>query len=119
AADQNFQTRFFDQRDRWPDPNDMLYTFESSYDYNPAPHLEEIRAPLYAINSADDQVNPPELSILEREIKRVKRGRYILLPITDQTRGHGTHSLPAIWGNYLAELLKESEPGKPAHRPGR
>jgi len=61
-----------------------------------------------AINSADDQVNPPELGIAEKEIKRVKRGRFILLPITDQTRGHGTHSLPAVWKQYLAELLAAS-----------
>jgi homoserine O-acetyltransferase len=113
-ADQNFETRFLGDRSHWPDPNDMLYTFECSRDYNPAPHLEEIKAPLYAINSADDQVNPPELGILEREIKRVKQGRYILLPITDKTRGHGTHSLPAVWGNYLAELLKETQPATPA-----
>ena len=87
---------------------DMLYQFDSSTDYNPDPDLEKIQAPLFAINSADDQVNPPELGILEREIKRVKRGRYILLPITDQTRGHGTHSLPAIWKQYLEELLAAS-----------
>lgn len=109
-ADKAFEARFIEKRTPWPDPNDMLYTFECSRDYNPAPHLEEIKAPLYAVNSADDQVNPPELGILEREIKRVKRGRYILIPISDQTRGHGTHSLPAIWGSHLAELLKESEP---------
>ncbi len=109
-ADAAFETRFNGEaRGRWPDPNDMLYSYECSRDYNPQPHLEQIQAPLYAVNSADDQVNPPELGILEREIKRVKRGRYILLPITDATRGHGTHSLPAIWGNYLEELLKESE----------
>ncbi len=109
-ADAAFERRFNGSaRDRWPDPNDMLYQYECSRDYNPQPHLEQIQAPLYAVNSADDQVNPPELGILEREIKRVKRGRYILIPISDQTRGHGTHSLPAIWGNYLAELLKESE----------
>lgn len=89
------------------DPNDMIYYFDASRDYNPAPHLEKIIAPLFAVNSADDQVNPPELGILEREIKRVKRGRYILLPITDLTRGHGTHSLPAIWGKYLRELLEQ------------
>ena len=65
---------------------------------------------MFAINSADDQVNPPELGILEKEIKNVKKGRYILLPITDQTNGHGTHSIPAIWGAYLEELLKVSEP---------
>jgi homoserine O-acetyltransferase len=91
------------------DANDMLYYFDSSREYNPAPRLESIKAPLFAINSADDLINPPELGILEREIKRVKQGRYILLPITDQTRGHGTHSIPAIWQNYLKELLEISE----------
>jgi homoserine O-acetyltransferase/O-succinyltransferase len=107
-ADQAFERRFYGQG-RPTDANDMLYHYDCSRDYNPAPDLEKIKAPLYAVNSADDQVNPPELGILEREIKRVKRGRYILIPTSDQTRGHGTHSLPAIWGNYLAELLKESE----------
>lgn len=88
---------------------DMLYQYDCSRTYNPAPNLEKIRAPLTAINSADDQVNPPELGIVEREIKRVKRGKFVLLPITDQTRGHGTHSLPAIWKQYLVELLEESK----------
>jgi homoserine O-acetyltransferase/O-succinyltransferase len=87
----------------------MLYQYEASRDYNPGPKLETIKVPVFAVNSADDELNPPELGILEREIKRVKRGRYILIPTSDATRGHGTHSLPAIWGNYLAELLKESE----------
>ena len=87
------------------DANDAIYQFDSSRNYNPAPHLEKIKAPLYAINSADDQVNPPELGILEREIKRVRRGRAILIPISDRTAGHGTHSVPEIWGPYLAELL--------------
>jgi homoserine O-acetyltransferase len=70
--------------------------------------LSGIKAPLYAINSADDQVNPPELGIMETEIKKVPRGKYILLPITDETRGHGTHSIPRIWGKYLEELMKVS-----------
>jgi homoserine O-acetyltransferase/O-succinyltransferase len=103
------------QVQRWAstlDANDALYQFDASRDYNPLPHLGEIRAPLYAINSADDQVNPPELGILDEAIHRVPHGRYILLPITSETRGHGTHSLPAIWGKYLAELLAASE--KPA-----
>lgn len=91
------------------DANDMLYAYDSSRNYNPDPDLEKIEAPLIAINSADDMVNPPQLGIVEREIKRVKHGRFVLLPITDQTRGHGTHSLPAVWGNYLEELLKESD----------
>src|SRR5262245_54626878 len=91
------------------DANDMLYQFDSSRDYDPQPELGKITAPLVAINSADDQVNPPELGILEREIKGVKGGRSILIPISDLTRGHGTHSLPALWQQHLADLLRESE----------
>jgi homoserine O-acetyltransferase len=94
------------------DANDFIYQFDASRDYNPAPYLGKITAPLFAVNSADDQVNPPELGIMEKEIKNVSKGKYILLPITDQTNGHGTHSLPAIWGKYLEELLKISEPVK-------
>jgi homoserine O-acetyltransferase len=92
------------------DANDFLYQVDSSREYNPAPKLDRIQAPLLAINSADDTINPPELGILEREIKHVKNGRCVVLPITDATRGHGTHSLPAIWQNYLAELLEASKP---------
>lgn len=87
------------------DANDMLYQFESSADYDPSPHLEKIEAPLLAINSADDQVNPPELGLMEALMARMRRGKYVLLPITADTRGHGTHSLPAIWGHYLKEFL--------------
>lgn len=91
------------------DATDMIYQFDASREYNPAPHLHKITAPCFAINSADDQVNPPELKILDEEIKKVKNGRYILLPITDKTSGHGTHSNPAIWGKYLEELLEISK----------
>jgi homoserine O-acetyltransferase len=91
------------------DANDMLYQFDASRDYDPAPRLESIQAPLLAVNSADDLINPPELGILEREIKRVKRGTCVLLPITDRTRGHGTHTLPAIWQEHLARLLSLSD----------
>jgi homoserine O-acetyltransferase len=92
------------------DANDMLYQFASSRDYDPSAGLETITARLLAINSADDVVNPPELGIMEKLMPRVKHGRYILLPTTELTRGHGTHSLPAIWGKYLAEFLKELTP---------
>lgn len=92
------------------DANDLIYAFDSSRDYNPQPYLSKIKAPLIAINSADDQVNPPELGLMEKEIKNVKKGKYILLPITDKTTGHGTHSNPKIWGKYLKELLKKSQP---------
>ncbi len=60
------------------------------------------------VNSADDFINPPELGIAEKEIKRVKQGKFVLLPITDQTRGHGTHTLAAVWQQYLKQLLEES-----------
>lgn len=107
---------FFDkmvaQRMASSDANDMLYQFESSFDYDPSKDLEKIQCPLVAVNSADDQVNPPELGILETEIKRVKKGRAVVIPISDQTRGHSTHSWPAIWGNELAALLKASEPAR-------
>lgn len=90
------------------DANDMLYQFDASRDYDPAPDLERIKAPLVAVNSADDQVNPPELGVMEPAIKRVRRGRYVLIPTSDLTRGHGTHSLPAIWQQYLKDLLDQS-----------
>ena len=95
------------QRLRTVDANDFLFQFEASRDYDPSGKLESITAPVLAINSADDQVNPPELGLMEKLMPRVKRGRYVLIPISDQTRGHGTHSLPAVWGSYLAEFLKE------------
>jgi len=92
------------------DANDFLYQFNSSRNYDPSAELSKITVPVMAINSADDFINPPELNIMSGMITKVKRGKFVLLPITDQTRGHGTHSLPAIWKDYLAELLQESEP---------
>ncbi len=92
------------------DANDILYALESSRDYDPAPDLEKIKAPLVAVNSADDLVNPPELQILEREIKRVPRGRAVMIPLSDRTAGHGTHTLAAVWKSYLEDLLRTSGP---------
>jgi homoserine O-acetyltransferase/O-succinyltransferase len=90
------------------DANDLLYAFDASRTYNPSPNLGTIKAYVMHVNSADDFVNPPELGIAEREIRKVPHGRFVLLPITDQTRGHGTHTLGAVWKNYLAEVLSES-----------
>jgi homoserine O-acetyltransferase len=92
------------------DANNVIYAFDASRYYDPSPYLSKIKAPLLAVNSADDEVNPPELGIMEKCIKQVAKGRYILLPITDKTSGHGTHSNPSIWGNYLKELMDLSEP---------
>lgn len=90
------------------DANDFLYQFESSEDYNPQPNLEKIVAPLTAVNSADDFINPPELGVCEREIKRVKNGKFVLLPTTDETRGHGTHTIASIWKEHLVDLLSRT-----------
>jgi homoserine O-acetyltransferase len=90
------------------DANDVLYALEASRDYDPGPDLEKIRAPLLAINSADDLINPPELGILEREIKRVPHGRAIVIPLSDKTRGHGSHTVATLWKDQLEKLLKES-----------
>jgi homoserine O-acetyltransferase len=90
------------------DANDTLHAFDASRDYDPSSKLDQIKVPVMFVNSADDLINPPELGIAEEQIKKVKKGRFVLLPITDQTRGHGTHSLPAVWKQYLAELLAES-----------
>jgi homoserine O-acetyltransferase len=92
------------------DANDMLYQFNASRDYDPSPGLEKITAAVLAINSADDVVNPPELGLMEPLIARVKRGRYILIPTSEETRGHGTHSLPAIWGRHLVDFMRDLPP---------
>jgi homoserine O-acetyltransferase len=87
------------------DANDVLYALEASHDYDPGPGLEKIQAPLLAVNSADDLINPPELGILEKEIKRVKRGKAVVLPLTPETRGHGSHTVAALWLPLLKDLL--------------
>lgn len=92
------------------DANDLVWAFDASRFYNPAPHLDKITAPLLAINSADDQVNPPELGLLESHIARVPAGKAVILGISPLTRGHGTHSLPSLWGPYLARLLASTGP---------
>ncbi len=93
---------------RTGDANDILFAIESSRDYDPGPDLEKIKAPLLAINSADDLVNPPEMGILEKEITRVPNGRAIVIPLSDRTTGHGTHTQAAVWKEYLIDLLEKS-----------
>jgi homoserine O-acetyltransferase len=91
------------------DANDVLYEYESVREYNPDPDLEKIQARLMAVNSADDERNPAELGIMEREIKRVKNGRYILIPTGPETRGHGTDAIAKLWKPWLAELLADTK----------
>src|SRR5207249_8747467 len=101
--------KFVDGIVKADDANNVLYALEASRDYDPGPNLPKIRAPLLAINSADDLINPPELGILEREIKRVPSGRAVVIPLSDQTRGHGSHTIAALWKDQLVSLLQETE----------
>jgi homoserine O-acetyltransferase/O-succinyltransferase len=100
--------KFVEQIVRADDANDVLYALEASHDYDPGPNLEKIRVSLVAINSADDLINPPELGILEREIRRVPHGRTVVIPFSDKTRGHGSHTIAALWKDELVKLLKET-----------
>ena len=101
--------KFADEHVKTGDANDVLYAVEASRDYDPGPKLETIRAPLLAINSADDLINPPELGILEGEIKRLPKGRAVMIPLSDKTRGHGSHTIAALWKDQLVKLLAETK----------
>jgi homoserine O-acetyltransferase len=90
------------------DANDILYAVEASEDYDPSGGLGKITAPMIWVNSADDFINPPELGIAEREITKIRNGKYVLIPASGETHGHGTHTWAAVWQSYLAELLRES-----------
>jgi homoserine O-acetyltransferase len=91
------------------DANDLLYAVNASRNYDPSAKLETIKAPVMFVNSADDFINPPELGIAEREIKRVPHGKFVLIPISDETHGHGTHTWAAVWQQYLSELLEQTK----------
>jgi homoserine O-acetyltransferase len=95
------------------DANDFLYAVSASRDYDPSSKLDSIKAPVMFINSADDFINPPELGIAEREIKKVKNGKFVLLPTSEKTHGHGTHTWAAVWQQYLKELLEQSSTPSP------
>jgi homoserine O-acetyltransferase/O-succinyltransferase len=88
------------------DANDTLYQWDSSRDYNPSSGLEQISATLLAINSADDERNPPETGIMDRELKRVKNGKLYLIPASDETRGHGTTGMAKFWKQQVQEWLE-------------
>jgi homoserine O-acetyltransferase/O-succinyltransferase len=100
--------RQVEQRRKTTDANDLLYAVASSRDYDPSKDLEKVKAWVMYINSADDFINPPELAIAPRDVQRVKHGRFVLVPASDATHGHGTHTYAAVWQQYLAELLNES-----------
>jgi homoserine O-acetyltransferase len=109
AADE-FVRKYLERELPQLDANDLLYQINASRDYDPSADLEKISAPVMWINSADDFINPPELGIAERQIKRVRAGRFVLLPASDRTHGHGTDSFAAVWQQYLGQLLASSQP---------
>ena len=90
------------------DANDLLYNVNASRNYDPSPHLEDIVAPVLWINSADDFINPPELGIAEKESQRLKHGKFVLLPISENTHGHGTHTWAVAWKDHLIKFLAET-----------
>jgi len=92
--------------------NDMLYQFDASRDYDPSPRLGEIQAPVLAINSADDLINPPELGLMEALLPSVGRCRYVLIPASERTRGHGTHTWAALWKQELVDFLAAPPSGR-------
>ena len=92
------------------DANNLIYYVNASRNYEPSPHLDRIKVPVMWINSADDFINPPELGIAEKMVHMMPNAQFVLIPISDKTRGHGTHTMAAIWQDYLVQLLNESEP---------
>jgi homoserine O-acetyltransferase/O-succinyltransferase len=107
---EQYVDRFLDHATGTPDANNLIYYFNASRNYDPSPRLETITAPVLWINSADDFINPPELGIAQKQVKRMPHARFILLPITDETRGHGTHTMAAVWKDHLAQFMRETEP---------
>jgi len=101
---------YLDHAVKVADANNLIYYVDASRNYDPSKDLAKITVPMMWINSADDFVNPPELGIAQQQVKEMPRAKFVLLPITDATRGHGTHTVATIWKDYLVELLKESEP---------
>jgi homoserine O-acetyltransferase len=91
------------------DANDVIYQYESARDYNPSPKLEIIKARVLAINAEDDERNPVELGVMEREIKRIAQGRYVLISASAETAGHGTTGRAKWWKQHLAEFLRPAD----------
>lgn len=109
-AAEHYVDTYLERATRGTDANNMIYYLDASRNYDPSKQLGKIAVPVMFINSADDFINPPELGIAEKLTRQMSHARFVLLPITDQTRGHGTHTQAALWKNYLVELLQESQP---------
>jgi homoserine O-acetyltransferase len=109
ALTEAFVDRSLDASIAHTDADNFLYYVDASRNYNPEPHLESITAPVLWINSADDFINPPELGIPQKLVSRMPHAKFILIPISDATRGHGTHTVASVWKDYLIQFLQETE----------
>jgi homoserine O-acetyltransferase len=109
AAAEAYVDKYLDRADAATDANNFIYYVNASRNYDPSQHLDRITVPVMWINSADDFINPPELGLAQKQVHEMPHAKFILLPITDATRGHGTHTVASIWKDYLIELLQESE----------
>jgi homoserine O-acetyltransferase len=107
-AAEKFIDAYLDRADAATDANNFIYYFDASRNYDPSQHLGRITVPVMWINSADDFINPPELGIAQKMVHDMPRAQFVLIPISDATRGHGTHTQAAVWKNYLIQLLNES-----------
>jgi homoserine O-acetyltransferase/O-succinyltransferase len=108
SAETFYREVVLDPKRHQPDPDDYVYAVESSWDYDPRPDLPKLKAAVYAVNFADDPVNPPELGIFQNEAAKLPTVKYVVVGATPETHGHGTHSWPVFWNQYLAELLNRS-----------
>jgi homoserine O-acetyltransferase len=107
---EKYVNRYLERTMAATDANDMIFYLNASRNYDPSAKLERITVPVLWINSADDYINPPELGIAEKMVTRMPQARFILLPISDATRGHGTHTVAAVWKDDLAAFLRSTEP---------
>ena len=110
AADALYEKRLEDARKG--DANNQLWAIEAIRDYNPEPDLDKIKAKVMLINDAEDHANPPELGTVERAMKRVKQGRYVLIPAGPDTHGHFSHFYAKLWKPYLIQFLAELGPAR-------
>jgi homoserine O-acetyltransferase len=109
AAAEAYVDKYVARTDAATDANNMIYQLDASRNYDPSAHLDRIKVPVMWINSADDYINPPELGIAEKMVGQMPRAKFVLIPISDKTRGHGTHTVAAVWKDDLVELLAESD----------
>ena len=113
AAAEKYVDAFLDNAVKSTDANNFVYYLDASRNYDPSKNLGRIKVPVMWINSADDFINPPELGLAEKQAHEMLHAKFVLLPITAATRGHGTHTQAAIWKEYLVQLLRQSEPKGP------